>query len=278
MKHNEGEFIGVKDTKIYYQCWLPDSAPKAIIQLVHGFGEHAGRYGNLVNVVVPKGYAVYADDHRGHGKSGGLQNYVDCFCQFVDDEKSMFDIIKKAHPNVPIFMLGHSLGSAIGVEFAKKYESLIKGLILSGSGTKLGGNISGFLIMMAKILSKLAPKMAVASGGLGQFLSHDPAVIKAYEEDPLVHADKATTRLGAEMMKTFAGMPNSVGSLTLPLLYLKGTGDKLVVDWDPMIAALKMNDKTVKLYPDLYHELFNEPEVDRAKVMADLLDWLNKHV
>ena len=134
MKNVERNFEGVKGLNIFYQSWLPEN-PKAIVQVVHGFAEHSGRYLNVVNEIIPLGYGVYADDHRGHGRSEGIRNYVDSFDQYVEDEKKLYDIIKEKHPNLPIFLLGHSMGSLIAIYVIKKYEDLYKGLILSGTGT-----------------------------------------------------------------------------------------------------------------------------------------------
>jgi len=143
MNHLEGKFKGVEGLKIYYQGWTPET-PKAVIQLVHGGFEHSGRYQFVVNALIPEGYAIYADDHRGHGKSEGIRNYVDSFDQYIEDERILYDIIKEKHPNLPIFMLGHSLGSFIAIYFTKKYENLLHGLILSGTGTKPGKETSRF--------------------------------------------------------------------------------------------------------------------------------------
>ena len=126
MKHFESEYEGTGGLKIYYQYWIPDK-PKAILQIVHGFAEHSGRYMNVVNELIPLGYALYANDHRGHGRSEGIRNYVDTFDQYIEDEKILYKIISEQHPNMPIFMLGHSMGSLIALYFTKKYENLLKG-------------------------------------------------------------------------------------------------------------------------------------------------------
>jgi alpha-beta hydrolase superfamily lysophospholipase len=217
LKHIEGEFRGVKGLKIYYQGWIPDS-PKAIIQLVHGGFEHSGRYQNVVDELTPLGYALYADDHRGHGKSDGLRNDVESFDQYIEDEKFFYDIIKEHHPNVPIFMLGHSLGSFIALYFVKKYEPLLSGLILSGTGTSPGKETSGLLVVLAKVFSKVAPKMKFNPRIDAIFLSHDPEVVKDYKLDPLVNADKITARLSYEMLKVFKYLKDFMGNITLDLL------------------------------------------------------------
>ena len=135
MRHLEGEFKGVKDLKIYYQAWLPES-PIAVIQLVHGGFEHSGRYQNVVDELILHNYAIFADDHRGHGRSEGLRNYVVSFDQYIEDEKLFYDIIKEQHPDLPIFMLGHSLGSFIAIYFTKKHENKRKDIIKTGGSNR----------------------------------------------------------------------------------------------------------------------------------------------
>ena len=251
MKHIEGKFKGVKDLNIYYQAWIPNT-PKAVIQLVHGGFEHSGRYQNVVNELIPESFAIYANDHLGHGKSEGLRNYIDSFDQFIEDEKLFYDLIKEKHSDLPIFMLGHSLGSFIAIYFTKKYEHLLDGLILSGTGTSPGKETSGFLKLIAKAFSKIAPKMKFNPRINTKFLSHDPEVVKNYKADPLVNADKITARLGSE--------------------------DKLIKGSDELDNLFKMHDKTIKIYEGLYHEVYNEIEKDRRIVLNDLRDWLDSHI
>lgn len=278
MLHIEGDFKGVKSVKIYYQAWLPDDAPKAVVQVIHGFAEHSGRYLNVVNELVPLGYAIYANDHRGHGKSEGLMNYADSIDDFVEDEKKMYDVIKDKHADLPIFVLGHSMGSGIAMYFAKKYETLLKGLVLSGTGTKFGGDVPGFLKTMAKLLSKIAPKMKNSSGLDANLLSHDKEAVKAYMEDPLVHYKKITVKLATIMFESFQNTITFVGNLKLPVLIQKGAADEAMKGTDELKAAFKTTDFTFNKYDGLYHEIYNELEKDREKVLKDLSSWLENHM
>ncbi|MFX0073799.1 MAG: alpha/beta hydrolase [Candidatus Hermodarchaeota archaeon] len=277
MKYIEGEIEGENNLKIYYQAWIPDN-PKAIIQVVHGFAEHSGRYLNVVNHLIPLGYAVYADDHRGHGKSDGKRNYVDSFNQYIEDEKSFYDLIKNAYQNLPIFMLGHSMGSMIALFFANKYEPLLKGLILSGTGTGAGEGTSKALKVIVKLLAKIIPKKYINPGLKAEKLSHDPEVVKAYESDPLVNADKIALRLGWELMKCFSKFDPITQSLKLPLLVQCGAEDSLIKGSEEALkSAFKMKDKTILIYEGLYHEVYNESKEEREKVLKDLSNWLDNH-
>ncbi|GAF75331.1 unnamed protein product [marine sediment metagenome] len=278
MEHIEGEFKGVKDLKIFYQAWIPEK-PKAVVQVVHGFAEHSGRYMNVVNQITPLKYAIYADDHRGHGKSDGKRNYVDNLDQYIEDEKVLFDLIKSKHPELPIFMLGHSMGSMIALLFTNKYEPVLKGLILSGTGTGAGEGTSKTLKLIVRGLAKLAPKKYINPGLKAEKLSHDSEVVQAYENDPLVNSDKITIRLGFELMKFFAKFDPITHSLKLPLLIQCGGEDSLVKgSEDALRNAFNMEDKTILIYDGLYHEVYNEIIEEREKVLNDLSNWLDKHI
>ena len=277
MKYRESKFKGVKDYNIYYQAWIPDT-PKAVIQLVHGGFEHSGRYQNVVNALIPGGFVIYANDHRGHGKSEGLRNYVDSFDQFIEDEKLFYDIIRNEHADLPIFMLGHSLGSFIAIYFTGKYEHLLEGLILSGTGTSPGKGTSGFLKLVVKAFSKIAPKMKFNPRIDAQFLSHDPEVVKNYKNDPLVSAGKITARLGYEMVECLNNLKAVVSKFKINLLVQCGSEDKLMTGNDELNNLLTMHDKTIKIYEGLYHEVYNEIEKERSIVLTDLRNWLNRHI
>ncbi|MFX1448198.1 MAG: alpha/beta hydrolase, partial [Promethearchaeota archaeon] len=258
--------------------WIPEKS-KAVIQIVHGFAEHSGRYLNVVNQLTPLGYAVYADDHRGHGRSDGKRNYVDYFDQFIEDEKKLYDLIKNKHKNLPIFMLGHSMGSMIALFFTKKYEPLLRGLILSGTGIGAGEDTSKALRVIVRLLAKIAPKKYINPGLKAEKLSHDSGVVQAYENDPLVNAEKITIRLGWELMKCFAKFDLITHSLKLPLLIQCGAEDSLIKGSEELLRnAFNMKDKTILIYDGLHHEVYNETREEREKVLNDLSNWLDNHL
>jgi alpha-beta hydrolase superfamily lysophospholipase len=261
MKHKEGNFKGYKDFNLYYQCWLPEGSPKAVLLVAHGFAEHSGRYGNLVNYFVPKGYAVYALDHRGHGRSEGERVQVEQFTDYLTDLKTFFDLARKENPNKKIFLVGHSMGAAISTAYAVKYQKELAGLILSGGG----------------IAASDAPTPPRTGRPLdASILSHDKAVVDAYVNDPLVYHGPIPGRHAmAEMSKQ---LPEQVPAIKLPILIMAGaaapTGDG--ARSKALYEAVGSEDKTLKLYEGLYHEIFNEPEYPR--VMADIEAWLNVHM
>ena len=279
MNHIEGEFEGLNDTMLYYQAWLPENDPKAIIIGVHGFASHSGRLINVVNALIPLDFGFYANDHRGHGKSGGKQNFVKDMDEYVEDERNFYEVVKKKHSNLPIFMLGHSMGSAITFYFAQKYSRDLKGIIVSGSGIKYGGDkVPKIKKKLGKGMSKVAPKFSASTGLDPNLISRDPEVVKAYINDPLVHYKKTTIRQASSMFESFENLPDIIGDIKCPILVQKGLADEMITGYEELKSSLNPNDVTFREYEGLYHEIYNELNKDREKVLGDLSDWLVNHL
>jgi acylglycerol lipase len=277
MNHQEGFFEGVRHTRIYHQCWLPVSEPKAVLLIVHGLGEHSGRYLNVVNHFVPMGFAVYGMDHPGHGKSDGTRKYVDCFEDFIDNVKAYFDRIQGWQAGKPIFLVAHSMGGLIGATYLLDHQAGLNGAILSGPSVKIPGNVSPLTVFIGKMLVALMPKFGLLKTS-PEGVSRDPAVVQAYMDDPLVHKGKTTVRLAAEMLKAMQRVSSEAAKITLPMLILQGGADWIV---DPAGAkmlhdSVSSADKEIKIYDGLYHEVFNEPE--HLQVLRDVELWIEAHM
>jgi len=277
MKHETGKFQGARGAEIFWQSWLPEGEPKAVLLVVHGLGEHSGRYMNLVNHVLPLGYAVYGLDHFGHGNSEGTRVFVERFADFTDTLKMYFDQIHAAQPGKPIFLVGHSLGGLIGCAYLLDHQHELAGSIISAPGIKVSDSISQATILASKLFSRLAPKMGIAALDSAAICS-DPAVVQAYLDDPLVYNGKVTARLAAESLGAMQRVTHEVGTIHLPLLVVQGTADRLV---DPGGATMLYEqsasaDKTLKTYDGFYHEVMNEP--GRDQVFADIEAWLEARV
>ena len=277
MKHHEGYFKSVRDTNIYYQYWLPDGEPKAVLLVAHGIAEHSGRYMNVVNHFVPAGYAVYGIDHIGHGKSDGKRVCVERFQDYTKTLKKYFDMIRGWEPIKPIFLVGHSMGGLISSAYLLEHQDEVTGAVLSGPGTKVPDNVSNAVIFAGKILSVVMPRAGIIQLD-AEGICRDPAVVDAYVNDPLVYTGKITARLGAEMLKTIQHVTGSAIKIRLPIMIVQGGSDKLV---DPSGAqllydAVSSEDKTIKIYDGLYHEVFNEPE--HLQVLDDVQVWLDSHL
>jgi len=277
MKHKEGKFKGFKDLSIYYQYWLPDDKTQAVLLVAHGLAEHSGRYKNLADYFVPKGYAIWALDYRGHGKSEGKRSYIERFDEYLTDLKTFFDIVRKENSKQKNFLAGHSMGATIAVPYAIEHQNDLAGLILSGSSLIQTASVSPILIALAGVISTIMPKMGVTVID-SSTLSKDPAVVDAYVNDPLVFCGKIPARMGAELIRMWRTLPEQMSKIELPILIMHGSADGLS---DPegsrlLYERVSSQDKTLKIYDDFYHEIFNEPE--HEKVFSDMEIWLDKHI
>ena len=278
MKTQSGNFTAQDGTSIYWKGWVPDKAPKAVVHVIHGYAEHIDRYGNVVGELLPAGYAVFGTDHRGHGKSEGKRGHVKSFQEFIDDEKQFWhNIIQTKFPGIPYFVLGHSMGSLIAMNYVEQDADGVKGLVLSGTGSLPGTDIPKILLTITKILSKILPAVHVKSPLPPEFISRDMDVVKAYIDDPLVY-NVITPRLAYEMNRyVVIGAQNS-GKIKIPVLIQLGSKDTAFSGQRQLFEMIGAKDKTFKLYEGLKHEVYNELAADRAKVLADLKNWLDGHI
>jgi len=276
MKNEENHFNGINDTRLYYQTWTPDN-PKGLVIIIHGYGEHSGRYMNVVNTLVPEGYTLWALDNRGHGKSEGKRCHVNRFTDFIEDVSIFEKIARDAHPGLPVHIVGHSIGSLIANHYvssrdAQNYNSLT----LSGTGASPGPAIKAAIKLISKILSAILPKMSIPSGLDPNFISNDKKVVEEYVNDPLVE-NKITTRLGNEIMVNLPKMIPAASKLKTPTMMQIGSEDESFHpdSWDALLEAIAVEDKIFKKYEGCRHEVYNE--IKKEVPLGDLKDWINKH-
>ena len=277
MVSNEGKLLSGDGFNLFWKAWIPDAKPKAVIHIIHGYAEHVDRYKNVVDELVPDSYLVIAKDHRGHGRSDGKRGHVKSFEQYIEDERTFYkEIIERDYNGIPYFVLGHSMGSIIALNYAERYQDDINGMILSGTGSKPGKAIAKAKVLLSKIGSRLFPGVHVKSGLPPEFISRDPDVVKAYVDDPLTY-DVITPRL-AEQMYTYLDLGFSkAGNISIPVLIQCGSADTSFSGHEELYNAMTSNDKTIKIYEGLKHEVYNELEEDRKLVLKDLHNWLNEH-
>jgi lysophospholipase len=271
VEHGEGEFTAPDKLKLFRRWWLPDS-PRAALVMVHGLADHSGRHLNLARRLYPLGFAVHAFDLRGHGRSPGPRCDVDNFNQYRDDLAAFLEIVEGENPGRPLFLAGHSMGGTIAITMAVNKLKGLAGLVLFSPAIQTTATPAA--------LTSIVPLVAKWAPGLGLYaletaaVSRDPAVVKAYVNDPLVYHGKIRARLGMGLLSEMRRIPGLAGELTLPMLILHGTADRMV---DPAGSRLLYrnagsSDKTLKVYGGSYHELFHEPEKDR--VLDDVAEWL----
>ncbi|MHB9032308.1 MAG: alpha/beta hydrolase [Anaerolineae bacterium] len=273
MQHLEGRFRDAHDADIYYQAWLPEADPRAVLLIIHGLGEHSGRYTNVVNHFVPLGYAVYGFDFVGHGRSGGRREYVDSIQDLIDILAAFHALVKGWQPGLPIYLLAHSMGALLASYYLLDQSDGLAGAVMSAPTVVVGDHVTPATIAAGKILAVVAPRAGILPLDAGM-VSRDPAVVSAYAHDPLVFHAKTSARLASELLKAMQRVAAEAGKITLPVIILQGGDDKIVKSIGAQVLYDKVGsaDKTVKIYPGLYHEIYNEPE--RAVVLADVENWL----
>jgi alpha-beta hydrolase superfamily lysophospholipase len=243
--------------------------------VAHGFGEHSGRYGNVVDWFVPKGYTVYAFDMRGHGRSEGKRGYVESYAAYRADVATFLDLVHCEEPERTVFLLGHSQGGLTVLNYVLHDSTGLAGVVASGPVLCPPG-ISPFRIWLSKVLSNVWPGLVLETGLDTGGLSRDPAVEDAYINDPLVHG-KGTPRLGSEVMKAAEWTQAHAAQMALPSLIVHGGADWLS---DPQASQrffenITFDDKARIEYEGYYHEVFNE--LGKERVLADVEDWLARH-
>jgi acylglycerol lipase len=272
MNHVDGRFTGAGGVDIHWQSWQP-ATTRAVVVIAHGAGEHSGRYEHVARRLVDAGYAVYALDHRGHGRSAGRRALVDRMDRAIADVRTLVGRAASENPGRPLFLLGHSMGGTISIAFAARHQDELAGLALSGPVAVLEA-ASPAMRVVASVLSTLTPNLGVF-GVDPSLVSRDPEVVRAYRDDPLVFHGKLPARTVAELAAAVGRFPAEVPHIRLPLIVMHGTKDALA----PVAGATMVHeraastDKTLRLYEGLYHEILNEPE--KQTVLDDLLSWLD---
>ena len=274
--HEQGRRAIDAGRSAYWQAWLPQGPVRAVVVVVHGIHEHSARYEYVGTRLAAAGFAVYAADHRGHGRSDGRRANIERMTLIQQDLRSFVHFASSRHPG-PLFMVGHSLGGLIALMYATEGETTegtLDGLVLSGPAvTPMAG--SALAKRLAPVLSALVPDLGAASLDAEHKISRDPDVVRAYRDDPLVYRGKIKARTGAEVLAAMQGLSARLPRLSVPLLILHGNDDQICPPAGSVMVheAVSSADKTLRRYPGLYHEVFNEPE--REQILTDLISWLN---
>ncbi len=206
---------------------MPEYPPKAALLIVHGLNEHSGRYLDLADYFTANGYAVFSLDQIGHGKSEGTRSYIKKFSYYSDDLLDYSNMINDWVDEIPIFLIGHSLGGLIAANFLIDHQQLLSGAVLSGSVVLTPEYVSKFTILIGKIISVILPKLGLLEIDQ-QGLSRDPRVVQAYLEDPLVYNGKITIRVSSEMNQAIQRIKSTGEIISLPILILHGSEDRIV--------------------------------------------------
>ncbi|BAY26089.1 alpha/beta hydrolase fold protein [Calothrix sp. NIES-2100] len=276
--HSEDTFKGVGKLALYYQSWLPEGELRAILVIVHGLGAHSGRFGNIIEKLIPKQYAVYAFDMRGNGRSPGQRGHINSWAEFREDLRIFIELIQTKHPGCPIFVMGHSLGAVVVLDYILRHPkeaSTLKGAIaLAPVLGKVG--VSKVRLLIGKLLSRIWPQFTLSTGIDLSTASRDEKVLAAYAQDPQRHT-LGTARLATEYFTTVDWIYTHAADWQLPLLILHGGADRVALPegGERFYQLVTYKDKLRVVYPEAYHELHSD--LNYQEVLTDLENWLEKH-
>jgi len=279
VQHNKGLFRAAGGLELWYQCWRPEAEATATLAILHGLGEHSGRYANVVNHLIPRGYAVYGYDLRGHGRSPGKRGHINSWGEYRADAHAFLRMVREQQPDRPLFLLGHSLGSLIALEYTLRDSGAaewVQGVVSSGTALSTEG-FSPLLLMISRVLSRVLPALGIKTGLDATALSRNPAVVQAYQDDPLVHG-VGTPRLATESTAAIKWTLAHAANWNLPLLLLHGVADRLapIGPSRTFFDQVSIADKRMIEYQGGYHEPHNDTNHEQAT--ADLEQWLAQHM
>jgi alpha-beta hydrolase superfamily lysophospholipase len=261
----EGSVQG-SEGSVFYRRWDADGAPRRIVQVVHGYAEHGGRYGHVARTLTARGAVVYADDHLGHGRSDGERALITDFEHVVDDLHTVSGIARAEHPGIPLILVGHSMGGLLSGRYAERWPADIAGVAFCGAV------IGDWQWARDVLAGSELPHIAFDPLAL----SRDPAVGAAYAEDPLVYHGQYKRGLLEAEVAALDAFQRDIGRLVMPVLFLHGTEDPFV-PWERSLQAVRdmpTDDVTVHLIDGGRHEVLNE--INRDEVVGYLSEWVDR--
>ncbi|CAN3126462.1 lysophospholipase [Mycobacterium sp. smrl_JER01] len=277
VNRTERSFDGIGGIRIVYDVWTPEASPRGVVVLAHGYAEHARRYDHVAARFGRAGLVTYALDHRGHGRSGGKRVYLRDMSEYTGDFHTLVRIAGAEQPSLKLIVLGHSMGGGIVFSYGVEHPDDYHAMVLSGPAVDAQDAVPPAKLLLAKVLGRLAPGLPVENLP-AEAVSRDPEVVAAYEADPLVHHGRLPAGVGKALIEVGETMPARAAALTAPLLVVHGESDTLipVQGSRKLVDCVGSADAHLKVYPGLYHEVFNEPE--QAVVLDDVTSWIESQL
>lgn len=274
IRRREIVFEGSGGLDLFGRSWLPDR-PERTVLLVHGWAEHSARYEHVGAWLAARGCAVHAYDHRGHGRSAGVRGHARRFEELLDDLEIALSRAREEAPELPIFLVGHSMGGLVVAVFAAERAPELAGVVTSGAALAVADSPSGLQQLLLRLVARVAPRLRMDRPIRGDALSRDPEVGRAYAEDPAV-LRQMTLAMGAGFLSAVGRSAAAAGRVRVPMLLLHGGEDALCLPDGSRRFFEGLSDPAseLRIYPGLRHEIFNEPE--REAIFEDLLGWMQR--
>jgi len=275
--HQQGRFAGCDGTSLYYQAWTTSSSrPRAAVVNLHGLGDHSGLYPNLAGHLPVRGLALYAYDMRGNGRSPGQRAYLRSWQEYRDDLHRFVVRVREWEKDVPLFLLGNSLGGLVVLDYALDHGAGLAGVIAAAPPLgRLG--VPPVLMALGRVMSRVLPRFSLEVGMDLTGLARDPGVREMVLGDPFFHR-RGTARLSTEVTAAIARVHQRAADLSVPLLILHGSADRMVPPDGSrsFFAKLRYPDREFREYPEAYHALF--ADLNHAEVLGDLERWIEAHI
>jgi alpha-beta hydrolase superfamily lysophospholipase len=261
---------------LYARAWIPSRRPKGVVCVLHGVGEHIGRYQADGEALAEAGYIQAGFDQRGFGKSGGRRGHTPSLEAYFDDIDLFLGEIARRYPDQPRFLYGMSMGAVLVLAYTPLRQPAVAGVIAVAPGLKSSLEEQKLKVLLARLLGKVLPTLTLKSGIDAQEISRDPRVVEAYLNDPLVHF-LVTAAWGRSMLRAVDLAFENAPRFPLPLLLMHGTKDAIAyLRGSQMFAELAPKDKvTLKMWDGFKHELRTDPE--KAEVFKTMIQWLDSH-
>jgi acylglycerol lipase len=275
MRTTESTFPAAGGVVLHTVVWAPDADPIADVVLIHGLGEHSGRYEPVAELLTAAGLQVSALDLRGHGRSTtGERGGIDDFDLMVDDAAAFVASVRAARPT---FVYGHSMGGLVAIRLAERSQAGIAGFIVTSPALMPSDSVPKILVKVANVLGKVAPRLPTIALE-GDAISRVQSVRHDYDTDPLNYRGKLRAGTGRQMNITMTKALAEAARVTEPILIFHGDADRLAsVGGSRRLAELvSSKDKTLRIWPGAYHELHHEPE--RLEVLQAIIDWITAHI
>ena len=275
MKHSEWQSQSSDGVGLYRQSWAPEGEAKAVVTLIHGFGEHSGRYPHVAAALAAEGYALITGDQRGHGRSQGLRGHTPTYDALMDDIAGLLDEAARRFPNRPRFIYGHSMGGNLTLNYVLRRRPQLDGVVVTAPWLRLAFEPPRWKVAIGRAMNSIYPALVQDTGEDLEALSRDAAVGRAYAADPLTHG-KMSARMFTSLHAAGLWALEHAAEFPLPLLLMHGDADRLTSAPASREFAAKAPQCTFKAWDGLYHEIHNEPE--QPQVFAAIVDWLNERM
>ena len=271
---DEGWLVMKDGIRLSEQCWLPPT-PKAAVILVHGYAEHVGRYAHVARMLAAQSYAVYGYDQRSHGRSGGQNTFIHSFDALVEDLADYVGRIQVRIGDLPLFILGHSMGGLVTCLYLTQQPLNLTGAILSGPYVTMMDRVHPVLTQLAGVVGTVAPKLPTIQVRY-QYITHDADILAQHKADPFIYRGKMPARTGSEIVRGLKKIRGCMETIQTRLFIVHGGDDRIapIAGSHELMARVGSKDKTLSVYDGLYHEVLHE--IKRDQVTQDIIAWMDK--